>query len=139
MNSYKIRNNSTAKTITSALLTLMILRILFSLLMVAREGSVYAITSAVIYGLLCLVCIILLIMFRRSEVVFRGSDILYTPPFGSARTLSYRDLQKVSMGGRSYIVYTNDGKKLITFDDFRTENASAIVAFLKSRGVRTEI
>ena len=43
------------------------------------------------------------------------------------------------MGGRSYILYTMDGKKLVTFNDFRTDNASEIVAFLKSKGVKAEI
>ena len=74
-------------------------------------------------------------------MLFRSNDsgIVYAPAFGAVRNLAYNDLQKLSMGGRSYILYTMDGKKLVTFNDFRTDNASEIVAFLKSKGVKAEI
>ena len=76
---------------------------------------------------------------RHSQLSLNEDGLVYTSLLGATRNLSYKDLQKLSMGGRSYILYTIDGKKLITFDDFRTDNASEIVAFLKSKGVRTEI
>ena len=93
----------------------------------------------VVYGIAAVVFLILLLRMRRSHLIFSDNGIVYTPAFGDVRNLSYSDLQKLSMGGRSYILYTLDGKKLVTFDDFRTDNASEIVAFLKSKGVRAEI
>ena len=59
--------------------------------------------------------------------------------FGAPKLLSYHDLQKVSIGGKMYIIYTRNGKKLVTFSDFHMENAREVVAFLKAKGVRTEI
>ena len=93
----------------------------------------------VVYGIAAVVFLILLLRIRRSHLIFSENGIVYTPPFGDVKNLAYSDLQKLSMGGRSYILYTLDGKKLVTFDDFRTDNASEIVAFLKSKGIKAEI
>lgn len=91
------------------------------------------------YAVLLVVCILLLIRMTRSQLAFQGDGMIYTPLLGQKREMSYNDIQKVYIGGKKYVMYTSDGKKFFTFDDFRTENASDIVAFLKKKGVRTEI
>jgi len=141
MNRYKLKKRSPLTTLISILTVLDIIRFISAILSMSYSESQMA-TSAVIlavYGIAAVVLLILLLRMRRSHVIISDSGIVYTPAFGAVRNLSFSDLQKLSMGGRSYVLYTLDGKKLVTFDDFRTDNASEIVSFLKSKGVRTEI
>lgn len=141
MNRYKLKKRSPLTTLISILTVLAIIRFISAILSMSYSESQMA-TSAVIlavYGIAAVVLLILLLRMRRSHVIISDSGIVYTPAFGAVRNLSFSDLQKLSMGGRSYVLYTLDGKKLVTFDDFRTDNASEIVSFLKSKGVRTEI
>lgn len=141
MNQYKLKKNSPLAGIVAALLTLIVIRFILAIVMLTYEEtqrlSVIVLLTA--YGIAAVVLIFLLIRMRRSHLLLNDNGIIYTPPFGAVRNLSYRDLQKLSMGGRSYILYTLDGKKLVTFDDFRTDNASEIVAFLKAKGVKAEL
>lgn len=141
MNQYKLKKSSFVTVLISILLVLSVLRFFSTIFMLTYEKmrSSLVIALLIIYGISSLVCIVLLIRMRRSQLLFNDNGIVYTPPFGAVRNLSYNDLQKLSIGGRSYVLYTIDGKKLVTFDDFRTENASEIVAFLKLKGVKTEI
>ena len=141
MNRYKLKKRSPLTTLISILTVLAIIRFISAILLMSYSESQMA-TAAIIlavYGIAAVVLLILLLRMRRSHVIISDSGIVYTPAFGTVRNLSFSDLQKLSMGGRSYVLYTLDGKKLVTFDDFRTDNASEIVAFLKSKGVRTEI
>lgn len=143
MNSYKIRQTSLLGTIFIFLLILSGLRILFVALMLFMGGteelSFLTVIMAPVYVIVFIVSIFMVIRTRRSDLVLNDDGLVYTPPLGATKLLFYSDLEKVSMGGRSYIIYTRDGKKLITFDDFRTQNASGIIAFLKSKGVPMEM
>ncbi|MCI8799719.1 hypothetical protein NSB25_05280 [Acetatifactor muris] len=143
MNSYKIRQTSLLGTIFIFLLILSGLRILFVALMLFMGGteelSFLTVIMAPVYVVVFIVSIFMVIRTRRSDLVLNDDGLVYTPPLGATKLLFYSDLEKVSMGGRSYIIYTRDGKKLITFDDFRTQNASGIIAFLKSKGVPMEM
>lgn len=141
MNRYKLKKRSPLTTLISILTAFAIIRFISAILLMSYSESQMA-TAAIIlavYGIAAVVLLILLLRMRRSHVIISDSGIVYTPAFGTVRNLSFSDLQKLSMGGRSYVLYTLDGKKLVTFDDFRTDNASEIVSFLKSKGVRTEI
>ena len=141
MNQYKLKKSSFVTVLISILLVLSVLRFFSTIFMLTYEEmrSSLVIAFLITYGIVSLACIVLLIRMHRSRLLFNDNRIIYTPPFGAVRNLSYNDLQKLSIGGRSYVLYTIDGKKLVTFDDFRTENASEIVAFLKLKGVKTEI
>ncbi len=141
MNQYKLKKSSPLTGILAALLALAVIRFLFVVLTISsREIPVgMTVILLVVYGIAAVVFLILLLRIRRSHLIFSENGIVYTPPFGDVKNLAYSDLQKLSMGGRSYILYTLDGKKLVTFDDFRTDNASEIVAFLKSKGIKAEI
>ncbi len=77
-------------------------------------------------------------MHRRS-LTLHENDLVYIPLLGAPRTMSYSDLQKITTGGKSYCLYTADGKVLMRFDDNYTSDASDIVAFLKSKGVKAEL
>ncbi len=141
MNQYKLKKSSPLTGILAALLALAVIRFLFVVLTISsREIPVgMTVILLVVYGIAAVVFLILLLRIRRSHLIFSENGIVYTPPFGDVKNHAYSDLQKLSMGGRSYILYTLDGKKLVTFDDFRTDNASEIVAFLKSKGIKAEI
>lgn len=141
MNRYKLKKRSPLTALISILMALAIIRFISTILLMSYSESQMAavIIMLVVYGIAAVVFLILLLRMRRSHLIFSDNGIVYTPAFGAVRNLSYSDLQKLSMGGRSYILYTLDGKKLVTFDDFRTDNACEIVAFLKSKGVRAEI
>ena len=107
-----------------------------------EEAASYSLLLVALYGILLLGSVFLLIRMvktRKHKLTLHENSMTYTPLFGAPRLLSYNDLQKVSIGGKMYILYTNDGKKLVTFDDFHMENAREIIAFLKAKGVRTEI
>lgn len=82
---------------------------------------------------------LLVFKMHRCNLTLHENDLVYTPLFGAPRTMTYNDLQKVCTGGRSYSIHTADGKVLIRFDDAYTSNASEIVAFLKSKGVKAEL
>lgn len=141
MNRFKLKKRSPAMSLIALILVLTVIRFITTIMLLSYEEVLrpIVILFLVLYGIVVLVCAILLIRMRHSQLTLNDDVLIYTPPLGATRNLSYNDLLKLSMGGRSYILYTIDGKKLITFDDFRTENASEIVAFLKNKGVRTEI
>ena len=140
MNTYKIKKTSGMTVIFTLLLVLSGIRLLFTFIMLATEELPrITLFLAVFYIILFVISLFMVIKGRRCSLVLNDNGLLYTPPLGAVKNLTYQDIQKVSMGGRSYIIYTTDGKKLITFDDFRTENASKIIAFLKTKGVHTEI
>lgn len=141
MNRFKLKKRSAVTTLIAIILVLAAIRFI-TMIMLLSYDEVFMpgiIIVLAFYGITALVCAILLFRMRHSQLVLNEDGLVYTSLLGSTRNLSYHDLQKLSMGGRSYILYTVDGRKLITFDDFRTDNASEIVAFLKSKGVRTEI
>lgn len=141
MNQYKLKKSSPLTTILAILLVLAIIRFVSTILLMSYAETEMAtvIILLVVYGISSVVFLILLLRMRRSHLILNDSGIVYTPAFGAVKNLAYSDLQKLAMGGRSYILYSLDGKKLVTFDDFRTDNAREIVAFLKAKGVRTEI
>ena len=141
MNHFKLRKNSPAVPIVSIILALAVIRFVSSLLVLFYEETLisYLYIFLVLYGIAALVCVILLVRMRSSQRMSQDSNITYTPLFGPDRELSYSELQKLSMGGRTYVLYTMDGRKLVKFNDLHTDNASEIVAFLKSKGVKTEI
>lgn len=141
MNQYRLKKTSPLTGLIAFLLALAILRFISTILIISHSEmpTAVVITMLVAYGIATVVFLILLLRLRRSHLIFNDSGIVYAPAFGAVRNLAYNDLQKLSMGGRSYILYTMDGKKLVTFNDFRTDNASEIVAFLKSKGVKAEI
>ena len=141
MNRFKLKKRSAVTTLIAIILVLAAIRFI-TMIMLLSYDEVFMpgiIIVLAFYGITALVCAILLFRMRHSQLVLNEDGLVYTSLLGATRNLSYHDLQKLSMGGRSYILYTVDGRKLITFDDFRTDNASEIVAFLKSKGVRTEI
>lgn len=141
MNRYRLKKRSPLTNLIAILLVLAIIRFISTILLMSYSETQMAavIIMLVAYGIAAVVFLLLLLRMRRSHLIFSDNGIVYTPAFGAVRNLSYSDLQKLSMGGRSYILYTMDGKKLVTFDDFRTDNASEIVAFLKSKGVKAQI
>lgn len=106
------------------------------------DAPSYMLILMVFYGLILLGSIFLMIRLirtRKHKLTLHANDCVYMPLFGAARNLSYRDLDRIDMGGKTYALYSKDGKKLVTFDDFHTENARDIIAFLKQKGVRTQI
>ena len=111
-------------------------------LMTGMESPDSARGLVVVYGSVLLAGISLLIRLirtRRHKLALHAGHCVYMPLFGAPRNLSYSDLDRLDMGGRTYILYAKDGKKLVTFDDFHMENAHEIISFLKQKGVRTQI
>ncbi len=111
-------------------------------LMAELESLDGTLILVVLYGILLLASIFLLIRLvrtRRHKLTLHANGCVYMPLFGAPRNLPYSDLDRVDMGGRTYILYSRDGKKLVTFDDFHMENAHEIISFLKQKGVRTQI
>ena len=118
-------------------------RFFAALFMTSQEDVVsYLPLLLILYGVLLLGSLFLLIRLvktRKHKLILHENSLTYMPLFGAPKLLSYHDLQKVSIGGKMYIIYANDGKKLVTFSDFHMENAREVVAFLKQKGVWTEI
>ncbi|MCI9142806.1 MAG: hypothetical protein HFH87_09315 [Lachnospiraceae bacterium] len=140
MNSYKIKKTSGVTVLFTLLLALSGFRLLFICIMLATEELPrMTLIMAVVYIIIFGISLFMVIKARRCSLTLNEDGLVYIPPLGAPKVFSYSDLQKVSMGGRSYIIYTRDSKKLVTFDDFRTENASQIIAFLKAKGVPAEL
>lgn len=111
-------------------------------LMTELEAPGSTLVLVILYGIVLLGSIFLLLRLvrtRKHKLTLQANDCVYMPLFGTPRNLSYSDLDRIDMGGRTYILYGKDGKKLVTFDDFHMENAHEIIAFLKQKGVRTQI
>ena len=111
-------------------------------LMTELEAPGSTLVLVILYGIVLLGSIFLLLRLvrtRKHKLTLQANDCVYMPLFGTPRNLSYSDLDRLDMGGRTYILYGKDGKKLVTFDDFHMENAHEIIAFLKQKGVRTQI
>lgn len=111
-------------------------------LMTELESPGWLLIVLVLYGIILLSGIFLLLRLvrtRRHKLTLHANDCVYMPLFGAPRNLPYSDLDRIDMGGRTYILYGKDGKKLVTFDDFHMENAHEIISFLKQKGVRTQI
>ena len=111
-------------------------------LMAELEAPGSTLVLLILYGILLLGSIFLLIRLvrtRKHKLTLQANDCVYMPLFGAPRNLSYSDIDRIDMGGKTYILYGKDGKKLVTFDDFHMENAHEIIAFLKQKGVRTQI
>ena len=111
-------------------------------LMTELEAPGSTLVLVILYGIVLLGSIFLLLRLvrtRKHELTLQANDCVHMPLFGTPRNLSYSDLDRIDMGGKTYILYGKDGKKLVTFDDFHMENAHEIIAFLKQKGVRTQI
>ena len=111
-------------------------------LMTELEAPGSTLVLVILYGIVLLGSIFLLLRLvrtRKHKLTLQANDCVYMPLFGTPRNLSYSDLDRIDMGGKTYILYGKDGKKLVTFDDFHMENANEIIAFLKQKGVRTQI
>lgn len=139
MKTYKIQANFPL-TIPLAFLTVISAAwLVLNVLPIPVEGQLEpAWLNPLLAAVLLLVSVLLLYKTNRSGLVLDDSGLVYTPFFGARRSLSYGDLAKISTGGKSYCLYTTDGKRLIQFDDTYTKDASQIVAFLKEKGVRSE-
>lgn len=103
MNQYKLKKSSFVTVLISILLVLSVLRFFSTIFMLTYEEmrSSLVIAFLITYGIVSLACIVLLIRMHRSRLLFNDNGIIYTPPFGAVRNLSYNDLQKLSIGGRS--------------------------------------
>ena len=111
-------------------------------LMTELEAPGSTLVLVILYGIVLLGSIFLLLRLvrtRKHKLTLQANDCVYMPLFGTPRNLSYSDLDRIDMGGKTYILYGKDGKKLGTFDDFHMENAHEIIAFLKQKGVRPQI
>lgn len=137
------QKDSNLTALTACVTALAAFRFFSALRMMSlAESPAHTLILLIVYGILLLGSVFLLIRIvktRKHKLTLNGNGMIYMPLFGAPRSLSYSDLQKVSIGGKTYIVYTKDGKKLVTFDDFHMEDAREVVAFLKQKGVRTEI
>ena len=113
--------------------------LILNVLPIPLEGQLEpASPNPLLAGILLVVSVLLLYKANRSGLTLDDNGLVYTPLFGARKGLSYGDLAKISTGGKSYCLYTTDGKRLIQFDDTYTKDASQIVAFLKEKGVRSE-
>lgn len=140
MNTIIVKKKSPLTGLVTLVLILDIIR-LIAIIAMAFQGITSVLTWVFtgFYAVLLIICIPLLIRMTKSQLAFQGGGMVYTPLLGQKREMSYSDIQKIYIGGRKYVMYNSEGKKFFTFDDFRTEKASEIVAFLKSKGVRTEM
>ena len=138
-----VKKRSPLIGLVAIVLVLDIIRLASCIIMVT-QGQDYAIFLPLkiligVYAVVVVACIVLLIRMNRSQLAFMNNSMIYTPLFGKKKEMSYSEIQKIYIGGKNYVLYNSEGKKFFTFDDFRTEKASQIVAFLKAKGVRTEM
>ena len=138
-----VKKRSNLTGLVGIVLALDAIRLVSCIIMVA-QGQDYAMFLPLklligIYAVVLVICIALLIRMNRSQLAFMNNNMVYTPLLGKKREMAYSEIQKIYIGGKNYVLYNSEGKKFFTFDDFRTDKASQIVAFLKAKGVRTEM
>ncbi|MCI9338618.1 MAG: hypothetical protein HFH93_13985 [Lachnospiraceae bacterium] len=142
---YTIKSQKDNTLVTIVLLILLITAFRFAVTFCSLtdlDAAGYMLALMVVYGVILLggaFMLIRLLRTRKRKLTLHGSDCVYMPLLGAPRRLTYGDLDRVDMGGKTYVIYGRDGKKLVTFDDFHTENAHEIIDFLKQKGVKTQI
>lgn len=140
MNTYKIRADFRLALPVAFVAVLSAAWLILNILPIPVEGQLEPEwLNPVIATILLIPSAILAFKMNRCNLVLNETGLVFTPLFGAARNLTYGDIQKISIGGKTYSIYTTDGKTLIRFDDDYNSNASEIVTFLKSKGVKAEL
>ena len=83
-------------------------------LMTELEAPGSTLVLVILYGIVLLGSIFLLLRLvrtRKHKLTLQANDCVYMPLFGTPRNLSYSDLDRIDMGGKTYILYGKDGKK----------------------------
>lgn len=143
MYTIKSQKESNFTALTAVVMVLAAFRFLGSILTITQlDAPAYTLVLIVFYGILLLGSLFLLIRLVKTgkrKLTLHENAMTYMPLFGAPKNLSYHDIDRINIGGKTYVIYDREGKKLVTFDDFHMENANEIIAFLKKKGVRTQM
>lgn len=101
-----------------------------------------AIMCAVVFGLFCLLGVVLIYCYFRHKLVFFPNCFTVTPIFGTVKTIYYFEVQALRFGvttksGTEFTFISHEGRKLAEFSS-KMHNYGEALLFLQERGLRFE-
>lgn len=73
----------------------------------------------------------------RWKLVFDEEGVTYVPAVGAKKRLTYREIQRVTIG-QGYVIYDSSGSKWVAFAD-DSSGALQALNLMKARGVRVDL
>ena len=73
----------------------------------------------------------------RWKLVFDWEGVTCTPMFGAQKRLTYREIQRITIG-QGYVIYDASGSKWIAFGD-DSDGAARAISMMKAKGVRVDL
>lgn len=73
----------------------------------------------------------------RWKLVFDEEGVTYVPMAGAQKRLTYREIQRVTIG-QGYVIYDQSGSKWVAFAD-DSSGALQALNLMKARGVRVDL
>lgn len=93
------------------------------------QGGIFTVFNIFLTAITCAI--------GRWKLVFDGEGVTCTPVFGAAKRLTYREIQRITIGQR-YVIYDSSGSKWTAFGDDSSGAVNA-VNLMKAKGVRVDL
>lgn len=138
MNTIKLQKRSGILNICYVLVAIIWLATIFTLVYSYVDGSLRDyLLQTFIFALIGIFLTVSVCAISRWKLVFDEEGVTHVPMVGAQKRLTYREIQRVTIG-QGYVIYDSSGSKWVAFAD---DSAGALQALnlMKARGVRVDL
>lgn len=138
MNTIKLQKNRGIVNLCYVLVAIIWIATIFTLVYSYVDGSLrdYLI-QVFVFTLVGALLTVGTYAIGRWKLVFDEEGVTYVPMAGAKKRLSYREIQRVTIG-QGYVIYNPSGSKWVAFAD-DSPGALQALNLIKARGVRVDL
>ena len=138
MNTIKLQKRSGILNICYVLVAIIWLATVFTLVYSYVDGSLRDyLLQTFIFALIGIFLTVSVCAISRWKLVFDEESVTYVPMAGAPKRLTYREIQRVTIG-QGYVIYDSSGNKWVAFAD-DSDGALQALNLMKARGVRVDL
>lgn len=138
MNTIKLQKRSGILNICYVLVAIIWIATVFTLVYSYVDGSLRDyLLQVFIFTLVGIFLTAAVCAISRWKLVFDEEGVTYVPMAGAQKRITYREIQRVTIG-QGYIIYDSAGSKWVAFAD-DSSGALQALNLMKARGVRVDL
>lgn len=138
MNTIKLQKRSGIHNICYVLVAIIWIATIFTLVYSYVDGSLRDyLLQVFIFTLVGIFLTAGVCAISRWKLVFDEEGVTYVPMAGAQKRLTYREIQRVTIG-QGYVIYDSSGSKWVAFAD-DSSGALQALNLMKARGVRVDL
>ena len=138
MNTIKLQKRSGILNICYVLVAITWIATIFTLVYSYVDGSLRDyLLQVFIFTLVGIFLTAGVCAISRWKLIFDEEGVTYVPMAGTQKRLTYREIQRVTIG-QGYVIYDSSGSKWVAFADDSSDALQAL-NLMKARGVRVDL